>query len=458
MTITPRRPPSRSGRARTIRPAAPSPAHTARPAPTRARARHAAEPAALPEVAAPAPVDGGRKGTRRAPRSYLGAAVLRCALYLGPLSVAVAGGESLGQVPWPVPLATLLLGWSAAQALTFAGVTVARRAGVAAGCRLVGAGFTAVGALWCALVWIAPDALLGPERWLALVVGLGGLATLATVTAALVTRAEAAVVGWCVPCWALAAAALAALNGHPVPSVPIGRLLPDAILVAGHPMPPLPIGTLLPAAIVVALVRAFRPAMICGSRRPIRLTRPQLRRAAAYLVIGASQAISVGLVWRAGPSGSTAPFWLPLLLAVPILEALIGWSTEAGPRRRGVATVTLAGLLPPLALGVALALVAARTEARAEVLALAAGTLLGGVFAVTYLLAARGRTGIAATVAIAAPLLTVALKIIPLTVTLKILPLTATGPLPDAVGALAVTHLAGLLAVALTAADHRRTS
>jgi len=42
-------------------------------------------------------------------------------------------------------------------------------------------------------------------------------------------------------------------------------------------------------------------------------------------------------------------------------------------------------------------------------------------------------------------------------VSLKILPLPAAGPLPDAVGALAVTHLAGLLAVALTAADHRRT-
>ena len=429
MTITPRRAPSRSSRGRSRRPA---PATTGRHTPAvRARARHAAEPApALLEVAATTPaVDLGR-GARRAPArgAYLGAAVLRCALYLGPLSVALAGGPSLGQVAWPVPLVTLLLGWTAAQALTCAGVAVARRTGVSAACRLVGAGFTAVSALWCALVWIAPAALLGPQRWLALVVGLGGLATLATVTAALVTRAEAAVVRWCVPCWALAAATLAALAGRPVPG--------------------LPIGTLLPAAIVVALVRAFRPAMLCAARRPIRLIRPELRRAAAYLVVGASQAISVGLVWRAGPSGSTAPFWLPLLLAVPILEALIGWSTEAGPDRRGVTAVTLAGLLPPLALGVALAVVAARTEARAEVLALAGGTLLGGVFAVTYLLAARGRTGLAATLAIAPPLLTVCLKI---------LPLPAAGPLPDAVGALAVTHLAGLLAVALTAADHRRT-
>ena len=260
MTITPRRAPSRSSRGRSRRPA---PATTGRHTPAvRARARHAAEPApALLEIAATTPaVDLGR-GARRAPArgAYLGAAVLRCALYLGPLSVALAGGASLGQVAWPVPLVTLLLGWTAAQALTCAGVAVARRTGVSAACRLVGAGFTAAGALWCALVWIAPAALLGPQRWLALVVGLGGLATLATVTAALVTRAEAAVVRWCVPCWALAAGTLAALAGRPVPG--------------------LPIGTLLPAAIVVALVRAFRPAMLCGARRPIRLIRPELRRA-----------------------------------------------------------------------------------------------------------------------------------------------------------------------------------
>jgi hypothetical protein len=368
---------------------------------------------------------------RRAPasRAYLRAALLRCALYLAPLSVAVAGGGSLGQVAWPVPLATLLLGWTAAQALTCAGVTVAQRAGVRAAGRLVAAGFGAVAGLWCALVWIAPAPMLGPHRGLALVVGLGGLATLATVTAALVTRAEADVVRWCVPCWLLAAGALAGLAGSPV------RWLP--------------IGTLLPAAIVVALVRAFRPAMLPGTRQRYRLTRPELRRAAGYLVIGASQAISVGLVWRAGPSGSTAPFWLPLLLAVPILEALIGWNTEAGndpASRRGVTAVTLAGLLPPLAMGCALALAAYETDATEEVLALAGGTLLGGVFAITYLLAARGRTGIATAVAVAPPLLTSALKIL------------ATGPLPDAVGALATTHVAGLLAVALTARDHRRPS
>jgi hypothetical protein len=473
MTITPpRRASTRTAPARTRRrtASAATPRHSAEfppPAPTTPPARRrSARPTTTPEphrAAAPAgplaevePPGGrsvlgrlrsgrARRGSRRAParRAYLTAALLRCGVYLGPLSVATAAAGSLSRVAWPVPLVTLLLGWTAAQALTSTGVAVARRAGPAAACRLVGCGFTAVAGLWCALVWIAPDALLGPERGLALVIGLGGLATLATVTAALVTRSEAAIVRWSLPCWLLAAATLAGL----------------------------PIGTLLPAAIVVAAVRAFRPVVVPGLRgRPPRLTRPELRRGGGYLIIGASQAICVGLLWQAGPSGSTAPFWLPLLLAVPILEALIGWHTdqvEAGldaaengadfhRHVRGITVITLAGLLPPFAVGVALALAAYRVPTvpaaagtRAGVLALAGGMLLGGVFAITFLLAARHRTAVAAALAAAPPLVT---AVYPL------LPLPAAGPLPNAVAVLAATHLAGLLVVALTAADQRRTT
>ncbi len=383
--------------------------------------------------------------------------MLRCALYLGPLSVAVAAAGPLSRVAWPVPLATLLLGWTAAQALTCTGVSVARRAGRAAAARLVGAGFATMAGLWCALVWVAPAALLGPDRGLALVIGLGGLGTLATVTAALVTRAEAAVVLWSLPCWLLAAVTLAGLAG-------------DTVADSA------PIGTLLPAAIVVALVRAIQPVVVPGRRcRVPRLTPAELRRGGGYLVIGASQAVCVGLVWQAGPSGSTAPFWLPLLLAVPILEALIGWHTgqvEAGLdaaetgadyRRhvRGVTWITLAGLLPPFAVGIALAFAAYRLPAglptfantQGGVLGLAGGTLLGGVFAITYLLGARGRTAIAALLAAAPPLVTGAWAI---------LPLRSAGPLSDAVAVLAATHLAGLLIVALTTQrpssdDSRRT-
>ncbi|GID25731.1 hypothetical protein [Paractinoplanes brasiliensis] len=401
-----------------------------------ARPRHSLTP--LPERPPPTPVEvelAVPQHRARSSRSYLYAALLRCALYLGPLSVAAAAAEPLARVAWPVPLVTLLLGWAAAQALTCTGVSIARRAGSAAAARHVGLGFAGVTGLWCALVWVAPSTMVGPDRGLALVIGLGGLGTLATVTAALVTRSEAAVVLWSLPCWALAAITLAEIK---------------------------PVGTLLPAAIVVVVIRAFQPVVLSGRRsRQPRATPAELRRGGGYLIIGASQAICVGLVWQAGPSGSAAPFWLPLLLAVPILEALIGWHTgqvESGldttdnsadyhRHVRSVTIITLAGLLPPFAVGIALALAAYRLPAglpglvdtQAKVLGLAGGMLLGGVFAVTYLLAARRRTGIAATLAAAPPATAAALPF---------LPLPSSGPLPDAVAVLAATHLAGLLVVA----------
>jgi hypothetical protein len=418
------------------------------------------EPAPLPRIDRPedpttvrfrhaAPV----KGSRRAPvrRYYLAGALVRCGLYLGPLSVAVAGAGPLSQVAWPVPLLTLLLGWTAAQALTSAGVAVARRGGPAAAARLIGGGFAAVAGLWSALVWVAPPALLGPHRMLALVIGLGGLTSLATVTAAVVTRAAAAIVRWSLPCWLLAGIALAGTAGVALPI-------------------PVPIDTLLPAAIVVAAIRAFRPLLLPGTRgRPARPTGAEIRRGGGYLIIGASQAICVGLLWRAGPSGSTMPFWLPLLLAVPILEALIGWhsdqveaaldATESGAdygrRVRGVTLITLAGLLPPLAVGCALAVAAYRMPielaelqgTRDGVLELAGGTLLGGVFAITFLLAARTRSGVAAAVAATPPLAVVALPL---------LPVPSAGALPDTVTVLAATHAVGLIVIALTAARPQR--
>jgi hypothetical protein len=126
----------------------------------------------------------------------------------------------------------------------------------------------------------------------------------------------------------------------------------------------------------------------------------------------------------------------------------------------------VAGLLPPLAIGVALAAAAYRlpygmsayTDARDVVLALAGGTLLGGVFAVTLLLAARGRIAAAAAVAATPPLLTSLLPLLPAHL-LAVLCLSGTSDLLAIIVAiLAVTHLVGLLAVAHTAVDHRRTS
>jgi hypothetical protein len=378
---------------------------------------------------------------RRRP-GYLVAALLRCALYLGPLSVAVAAASALQAVAWPVPAAILVLGWSAAQALTGVGAAIARHQGRPTAVRLVGGGFAAVAALWCALIWIAPADLLGPSRWLAGTVGIGALASLATVTAALVTRAEAAVVRWSLPCWMLAGIAVAATAGNDWAAR-------------------VPTDTLLPAAVTVALVRAYRPVIGRSLPRRPPLNRAVLWRGFGYLLIGAAQAGAVVLLWRASPPGAAPPAALPLLAAVPVLETLVGWhirqvatGRDAGRSKRalrGLTVVTLAVLLPPLAAGAALTTAAYRgsfgTATRDDVLALAAGTLLGGVFAATFLLAARHRTAIAAILAAFPPSAIAALPLLP-------------GPAPDRLPAIvavfAATHLVGLLAVAVTVTDHRR--
>jgi hypothetical protein len=401
------------------------------------------------------------RGVRRAPaqRRFLVAALVRCALYLGPLGAAVAAGEWLGRVAWQVPAAALILGWATSQALAGLGSRVVRRTDPgsvrAVAARLVAGGFGTAAAVWCALVWVAPATLLGPHRLLAAIIGLGALACLGTVTAALVTRSELAVVRWSLPVWLLA-----------------------AVTVADGSSGRVPVAALLPAAIALAALRAYRP--LTGTRVPARpaLTAADLRCAGNYLVIGAAQAGCVALLWRIGGAGTPPPAILPLLAAVPLLEALMGWharevdagldafdsGTAYARHWRAVTVVTVAGMVPPFAIGVALIAAAHRLPyglaglpgARDVVLALAGATLLSGVLAATLLLAARGRTAAAAVLA-AAPLV--------LTGTLPVLagqwlPTAAGTPdlLPIAVTLLAATHLAGLSAVAHTALDHRRTS
>ncbi|MEU4687817.1 hypothetical protein [Actinoplanes sp. NPDC023714] len=400
-------------------------------------------PEVVPAAVVPGPEAGERPDSsyprssfprrrRRARPGFLAGAFVRCCLYAGPLSVAVAATPSLSRVAWPVTAAMLLLGWGAAQALTSMGVVVARRSGQPAAARLVGGGFASVAALWCALVWVAPDHLLGPSRALAFTVGVCGLLALGSVTVALVTRSEGAVAAWYLPCWLLAAA------------YGTGWVVQVEVM--------------LPAAIVAVAVRAFRPAVLSRPGRS-RLTGADRRRGLSYLVIGASQAVCVTLLWQAD---TPLPAALPLLIAVPMVEGLIGWHTarldagldaaesiaDYGRHARNVTAITLAGMLPPLAAGCGLAVAAHQLPGpHAGLLALAAGTLLGGVFAVTFLLAARFRTGIAATLAAVPPMAAAAIALFP----------TPSGPLPAAVAVLAAAHLAGLVIVALTAVDLRRT-
>jgi hypothetical protein len=385
-------------------------------------------------------------GVRRAPA--LGVTLLlRCALYLGPLSVVVAAAGLLGRLPWQVPAGTLVLGWSVAQAVAGAGAVVTRRAGAGAGVRVVGYGFLAAAAIWCALVLLTPASVTGAGPVRTLAVGLCGLTTLATVTAALVGRTEAAVVRWGLPCWLLAAIAVAGAIG-------------DTWAARA------PVTLLVPLAVAAAAFRAFRPAFR-GTVAP-RLRDIDLRGVAGRAVLGAGQAACAVLLWRAGPPAATSPAVLPLLAAAPLLEALIGWhrrqvessldvaeSDEAHRRHvGGVTTVVVAALVPPLAAGIALALGAYRLPAgivgaREGVLAVAGGILLSGVLAITLLLAERGRTAVAALLAVAPPLAAIAAPLVP-----------ALPPdqLRTVVAILAATHLVGLLTVAHTAADPRRTS
>ncbi|GAA3337951.1 hypothetical protein GCM10020358_16240 [Amorphoplanes nipponensis] len=373
--------------------------------------------------------------------------LLRCALYLGPLGMAIAAAGFLGRLPWPVPAGTLVLGWSAAQILAPAGAVVARRGGPGAGVRLAGLGFLVAAALWCAFVLLAPASVTGPRPAPAITAGVCGLAGLATITAALIGRTEAAVVRWSVPCWLLAAIAVAAATGDP--------------WAARVPVP-----ALLPLALAAPALRAFRPAF--RRTATLVLRGDDLRGAVGRAVLGAGQAAGVILLWRAGPPAATSPAALPLLAAVPLLEALTGWHrrqvessldlAESGAEHRehvgGVTAVTVAALLPSLAAGIALAVAAYRLPggaggAREGVLAVAGGILLGGVLAITLLLATRGRTATAALLAVAPPLAALAPPLVPA------LP---PGRLPTVVAILAATHLVGLLTVAHTAADPRRTS
>lgn len=388
-----------------------------------------------------------RGSTFRAPA--VGPTLLRCALYLGPLSVAVAAARPLSHVAWAVPTGTLVLGWGLAQSLAGLGARVARRSGPGPAVRLVALGVAVAAALWTVFVLTAPAGLVGSEVLPAVAVGVCGLLTLGTVTAALVGRTEATVIRWSLPCWLLAAVGIAGT---------VGDTYAQRV----------PVTVLLPFAIALAAGRAFRPAF--GAAPTGRLGAADLRLGGTRLLLGVAQAACAALLWQFGPPTATSPVVLPLLVAGPLLEALLSWhrrqvaagldAAESDEEFRahlsGVAVVTVAALLPPLAAGLALAAAAYRLPtglpgtdgARAGVLVFAGGILLSGVLAVTLLLAARGRTGVAAALAVGPPLGALATFVVP----------ALPAALPTVVALLAAVHLAGLLIVARTTADSRRTS
>jgi hypothetical protein len=408
--------------------------------------------------------------TAHRPARFLRPALVRAALYLVPVPLALAASEPLGRVPWAVPVGALVAGWSALTALAWLGRRHAARAGAAGAAgaaRLVLAGFAAVTAAWSAVLALAPSALAGGDRALAFGVSLPALAILAALAAAHATGTEARLLGWSVPALLVAGAVIAGwLPRH-------GWALPAPSPVRALDLPAEPV---LLAAIGVLAVRAFAPALRRAGRRPRWPRWPRLaevRRGGAYLVLGLAQAAAVAAVWgvtqAATPIDGVPPAMVPPLLAVPLIEVLVGWHLARlgyGLARyddrdrylrylRRLGWTTLVAVLPPLVSGAALAGTAARLpfrlsvhpDAPALVLSLAGGVLLAGVFALGCLLAARHRPGVAALVTggpvLAAPALAAGVPGLAAT------SLSGWGQLlPATVLALAVAYAAGLVLAA----------
>jgi hypothetical protein len=186
-------------------------------------------------------------------------------------------------------------------------------------------------------------------------------------------------------------------------------------------------------------------------------------------------AAAVLLAGRAGqpvapPAGVPLAVVLPVLLALPVIEVWIGWHqarVAAGLARyddrerhrryaHRLGRATLAGLLPPLVAGAALAATAhrlpyglsAHPDAPALVLSAATGVLLAGVIATGRLLAARDRPGLAAAV-LGSPVLAALALAAAAPGGLVAGPPAGAGPLlPATVVALATGYAAGLVLVA----------
>jgi hypothetical protein len=331
-------------------------------------------------------------------------ALVRAALFLTPAVAAAAAQEPLGRVAWPLLAGTLVTGWAGGQALAYLAYGRVVGASAVSALRLLGAGFLALAGAWAAVVAALPPRLVGDPAT-AYAVGLTELGLFAGTAAALVGGTATAVLRWSVPVWLVAAAA-----------------------VAGVVPPAVDPHALLASAVGVLVVRAYLPALRRQVGRPAAVGRAFAAPALGHLLVGAGQAGAFLLVWRLSPGdgGAPPPAAVPLLLAVPLIEVFIAWhaaraaaglSTYDDVRAyhrhlRGLGTVTLAALVPPLAVGVALAGsavrlpygISAHPDARRMVLALSAGVLLGGVYALTLLLATRRRLGAAVLVGFA-PLL-----------------------------------------------------
>jgi len=317
-------------------------------------------------------------------------ALARSLLLLTPALAAWAAAPLLGRVGWPLLAGTLLVAWAGGQALARAGHARAAE-GTAAVLRPLASGLAVALALAALLVAMSGRPVEAYGACAAVLVNAAGTA------GALVAGRVAAVLRWSVPLWLVSAG-----------------LLTGAV--------PAALTWLLGVAVALAAARAFAPAprQRAGADRWVPDTPVPAGAIAGHLVAGAGQAGALLLVWWLGPGPAGV---LPVLAGLPLVEVFVAWHAAraaagldayddvAAYRRhlRGIGTLTLAALAPPLAVGLALVVAAFRLpyhlsrhpDARGLVLAFAAGVLLCGAYAVTLLLTSRGRLVLAALVAVA---------------------------------------------------------
>lgn len=325
------------------------------------------------------------------PPRHVRQALLRSALYVTPVPLAIAAADPLGQVPWPVPAGALVLGWSAGQGLAYLGHLVGAQRGPGSATRLLAGGFAVLAGAWSVLLALLPAWLVDGRRPMAYAITLIELAFFAAVGTALVTRRERDLLRWTLPSWVVAGVAIGGAWPAHWPVRVEWALLGSIVLIVGR-----------------ALRQLGAPATGSG----LRIGAGDLVRAGGYLLIGLGQSTAFVLVWRAAPGGSSAPpAVLPLLAAIPLVEIFVGWhlsrvalgldtyDDHRAYRRhlRRVAGLSIVLLLPPLLSGVVLATAADHlpmrlsdhADVRTVLLALASGVLLAGVFAMVLLLSTR---------------------------------------------------------------------
>jgi hypothetical protein len=311
--------------------------------------------------------------------------LVRSAIYLAPLGIGAGAAPELRGLPALVTTGTLLLGWGGGQALAYLGYRTLSEHGAehgqVAAARLLGTAFAGLTLAWFGVLAVA--GVPGPRGY---AVAAAQLALFAVATVALVTNRERPVLTWTVPCW-LAAGGIALGLGWPAA---VGLL----------------------AALGVLVAVAFRPAARTAPAPVRRRTwQADLCRALLFGVVGTGQAALLMLVVSGDASSPRVPPELvPLLIAVPLIELTLVWhqrrvaaaravlaSRAAFDRRLARVTAgTVAALAVPVGAGAGIAVATWFGARPPGGQALAAATLLTGVFALCLVLAAYRRAGTAA--------------------------------------------------------------